>query len=725
MFYTLQMSRLSLKLIISQSVHGLHWNCKICAIIHLDGKDFKKPNDGSLTNFCFKKFTIRMTGIRISAQLRRAYITKLFQLPVSVIDATSPGKISSRLTTNANTIQMGISQQLAMLVQSLAFTIGLYVVSFIRGPLLTLVASATLPLSLIVYGITIPIVFKSGRRSEKFKEEASGLAFEIFETVRIVHAFGAQAKLGAQHEKLLAQARKIDQKISPLHGLMMAPMFFTVYATFALTFWFGLQQYQKGHIDGVGSIVVVLFSVNFAVSQLGRIATPILAMTRAATAAMEIFATLETPTPDMSGLKGPDVSAKEDVVFRGVTFAYPTRKDKIILDNLNLTFEVGKTTAIVGPSGSGKSTIVGLIQRWYEPTDPVEAKAAAEAKRIEEQKAEAKRAEEQKKATLGDSKETEIVSAPESVDTRSEIGLDSKTSEIGLPESPTISRGAGNILIGGVDLGTIDAKWWRSNVGLVSQEPYLFNDTIFSNVANGLCGTQWEKVSKEEKMEMVKHACKEAFADEYISRLPEGYETKIGERGIKISGGQRQRLAIARAIIKQPPILILDEATSAIDVRTERIVQRALDRVSEGRTTITIAHRLSTIKRADKIIVLRAGIVAEQGTHAQLLENPDGVYTGLVKAQALEMGDDNKEEIDQQDEEEQLRRVQTQDAEKNKDKTIDDFIEPGWKERGVIRSFGVLIFEQRKRWFLYCVMVFSCAACGGEFSSIRASYFIH
>jgi ATP-binding cassette subfamily B (MDR/TAP) protein 1 len=655
-----------------------------------------------------------MTGIRISAKLRRAYLAKLFKLPLSIIDATSPGKISSRLTTNANTIQIGISQQFAMLIQSLSFTIGLYIISFIRGPLLTLVASATLPLSLIVYGITIPIVFKAGRRSEKFKEEASGLAFEIFETVRIVHAFNAQGKLEEQHKKLLEQARKIDQKTSPLHGLMMAPMFFTVYATFALTFWFGLKQYQGGHIDGIGSIVIVLFSVNFAVSQLGRIATPIMAMTKAATAAMEIFATLETPVPDMSGLKDPDVSAKEDIEFRGLTFAYPTRKDKIILDNLSLTFEVGKTTAIVGPSGSGKSTIVGLIQRWYEPTDPAESRAAAEEKRIEEQKTKDKLAEEQKKLTIGDSKETDSISAPDSSDARSEVGLDIKTSEVGAPDSPTTSTGAGNIFVGGVDLSTIDAKWWRSNVGLVSQEPYLFNDTIFRNVANGLCGTKWEKVSKEEQMELVKHACKEAFADEYISRLPEGYETMIGERGIKISGGQRQRLAIARAIIKQPPILILDEATSAIDVRTERVVQKALDRVSEGRTTITIAHRLSTIKRANKIVVLRAGLVAEEGTHAQLLENPDGVYSGLVRAQALEMGDDKPEDIEQQDEEEQLRRVRTEDAEKSKDKALDDFIEPGWKERGVLRSFGTLVVEQRHRWFLYIVLVSACAGAGGR-----------
>jgi ABC-type glutathione transport system ATPase component len=118
----------------------------------------------------------------------------------------------------------------------------------------------------------------------------------------------------------------------------------------------------------------------------------------------------------------------------------------------------------------------------------------------------------------------------------------------------------------------------------------------------------------------------------------QGYDAIVGESGIKLSGGQRQRIAIARSIVKQPSILILDEATSSIDVRTERIVQEALDRVSKNRTTITIAHRLSTIKKSDKIIVLRQGKPVEQGTHEQLLRIDDGVYHGLVRAQALSLG---------------------------------------------------------------------------------------
>jgi ATP-binding cassette subfamily B (MDR/TAP) protein 1 len=409
----------------------------------------------------------------------------------------------------------------------------------------------------------------------------------------------------------------------------------------------------------------VLFSVNFAASSIGRLVGPIMMMLRAASAAAEIFVTLDTPVPDMSGLTDPDVSANEDIEFKDVDFHYPTRVDAKILKQLCLTFKAGQTTAIVGPSGSGKSTIVGLIQRWYEPIkEPVKESATDE----------------------------------EKMEANDDSG----------------------VFVGSTNLNKIDVKWWRTNTGLVQQEPFLFNDTIFNNVANGLCGTKWNESPNEEKLEMVKNACQESFAAEFIDKLPEGYQTMVGESGIKLSGGQRQRLAIARAIIKQPSVLILDEATSAIDVRTERIVQKALDRVSEGRTTITIAHRLSTIKRADKIIVLRAGQVVEQGTHNELLQNEEGVYSGLVKAQQLEMGNDDFETGIQQDDQEQIQRVETENDRQSE--IVQQ--EKAFKERGVVRSFGFLMWEQRYRWFLYLVAGIACSAIGASYP-LQSYLFAH
>lgn len=182
-----------------------------------------------------------------------------------------------------------------------------------------------------------------------------------------------------------------------------------------------------------------------------------------------------------------------------------------------------------------------------------------------------------------------------------------------------------------------------------------------------------------------------------------------------MSGGQRQRLAIARSIIKKPPILILDEATSSIDVRTERIVQAALDRVSRNRTTIVIAHRLSTIKRADKIVVLRKGKVVEVGNHEQLLSNEDGVYYGLVRAQELTM--EQEEEIE---DDLALHKAKTTATDRSgapgeeggKPSSTEE--EPGYKQRGLLRSFGLLLYEQRSHRFLYSLTVLGALGGGGK-----------
>jgi ATP-binding cassette subfamily B (MDR/TAP) protein 1 len=199
-------------------------------------------------------FTIRISGLRISSALRSAYLRALFAQPVQVIDTISPGKISTRITTSANTIQLGISQQFAMCIQALAFTIGLYVVSFVKSWLLTFVASASLPVILITYGSTVPFFIKQHKITEALQEQASSLAFEIFQSIRIVVAFGAENQLSAKRNDSIDKAMKSEMKNGPLMGIMFAPVFFAMYATFSLTFWFGIKQYTGGHISGVGPI---------------------------------------------------------------------------------------------------------------------------------------------------------------------------------------------------------------------------------------------------------------------------------------------------------------------------------------------------------------------------------------------------------------------------------------------------------------------------------------
>ena len=204
---------------------------------------------------------------------------------------------------------------------------------------------------------------------------------------------------------------------------------------------------------------------------------------------------------------------------------------------------------IVGPTGVGKTTLIGLLLRFYEPTE-------------------------------------------------------------------------GEIRIDGENIKNFTLRSLRNNIGLVTQEPILFYDTINRNISLG----------ENEDRERVKRAAEISGISSFIESLPEKYETIIGERGFNLSGGQKQLITVARAIYKNPPILILDEATSSLDSNSERMLQLALEKVMEGRTVFIIAHRLSTLRNVDKIIVLKEGYIVEEGTHNQLIEKK-GVYYNLWKLQ--------------------------------------------------------------------------------------------
>lgn len=181
----------------------------------------------------------------------------------------------------------------------------------------------------------------------------------------------------------------------------------------------------------------------------------------------------------------------------------------------------------------------------------------------------------------------------------------------------------GQITLDGMGIETLQLKDLRQAIGLVSQDVFLFHGTVYENIAYGLPRMDTAKVET---------AAKNAEAHDFIRQLPQGYHTIVGERGQKLSGGQRQRLAIARTLLKDPPILVLDEATSAVDNETEAAIQRSLDRITVNRTTIAIAHRLSTIRHADCIYVMEKGCIVEQGKHEQLLTH-DGIYAQLWRVQ--------------------------------------------------------------------------------------------
>lgn len=231
-------------------------------------------------------------------------------------------------------------------------------------------------------------------------------------------------------------------------------------------------------------------SVMNVVFSLERTTTPMLAVSKATVAACQFFTVIDAPQPEKGHLTDPEVSATDDIVFDKVTFAYPSRPHVKILDELDLRIEAGKINAIVGPSGSGKSTVVGLIERWYTLKHQYVIEEAVEPEKKKKKKKKAGEAEEE-------------LEAPKEEDTGPPVKL------------------SGTLTTCGHALDDIHLRWWRSQIGLVQQEPFLFNDSIYKNVANGLIGTQWENEPEEVKRKLVKEACIEAFVDEFVDKLPE------------------------------------------------------------------------------------------------------------------------------------------------------------------------------------------------------------
>ncbi|KAF4450459.1 hypothetical protein F53441_6458 [Fusarium austroafricanum] len=616
------------------------------------------------------KYCFRMIGIRLSSAVRLHYLQSLFSQSIHVIDSMPAGAPATAITSTSNTLQVGISERLGTFLEFNGTIWAALIVAFIWSWDITLVISSLILYMMVSLSITMPILVKGQTATGSADAQGTAIASEALQGICLVTACGAQSRVIARYREWVEKAMKEGQKTAPIMGLHLGLVFFGIFGAFGLAFWYGTKRFIDGAIDNPGVIIIVLMSVMLILSSSERIATPLMAVSKAMVAACEFFTVIDAPLPTSGSLK-PDINSS-DIVFDDVTFEYPSRPGVRVLDGLSFSIRYGQNTALVGPSGSGKSTIVGLLERWYSLREHHVLPQVVEAKP-------------QKKTNE---------------DTESQPDEEEDTAI-----SPTL---AGTVSIGGNNIEDIDLKWWRSQIGLVQQEPFLFNDTIFNNVAHGLIGSEWQGQPEDKKRELVRDACRESYADEFINRLPDGYDTRVGDGGAKLSGGQKQRLAIARSIIKKPQIIILDEATSAIDAKSEKIVQAALDRVTQNRTTITIAHRLSTIKKADTIIVLQKGRAVEQGSHADLIANPSGVYSSLVRAQALRVTEQAEGTAVLTDAESTKRHVDVDFSEKAIPLSAQE--DSAYKPRGIFKSFGKLLYEQQAKWPHYIGILFSSMA---------------
>ncbi|POS71073.1 ABC transporter [Diaporthe helianthi] len=642
---------------------------------------------------------LRTTSLRISSAIRLAYLRALFQLPISTLDMIPPGQTAAIVTMTANSLQAGISERMGHLCSSLSVVVTGVILSLFFDWALTIVVGLGLVLVVLVYTFATGAVGTKMADIQNIDIQSASVATDALTSIKMLVACGAESKLLDRYSEVVDKTRRIGAQLACLLGLQHGLIYLIINITFAFAFWVALQMYQYQVLGAGGpqSVIVVLLCVMTIASSVGQITGPLTAASQAAEACAIFHTIIDAPKTAYGTAVIGDAGA-EDLVLHNVHFTYASRPDVKVLDDLCLRFPAGKVTAIVGPSGSGKSTIVGILQRWYEFNgDPV--------------------------------------------------------------LNPTVLWFRhGIVAIGKRLLSELDIKWWRNQIGLVQQDNVLFNTTIYKNVEYGLIGTQWEDASDHKKAMMIRSACQDAFADEFISRLPGGYDTMVGQSGLKLSGGQRQRIAIARAIVKQPKILILDEATSAIDVHSEQIVQAALDRASQGRTTIVIAHRLATIRKADNIVVLRGGRVVQQGKHEDLMSQIDGPYHVLATSQTVRTGDGAPppEKALIEDEavialpiEQQLGDVADASyfKEKKEDRRSlwrqepasnlrDDFSDDGGSERTLLGdtdieegtrpivmqkpgdnrlgSFGTLLYEQRARWIPYSLVALAAVGAGSS-----------
>ncbi|HEY0655272.1 MAG TPA: ATP-binding cassette domain-containing protein, partial [Chryseosolibacter sp.] len=389
---------------------------------------------------------------------------------------------------------------------------------------------------------------KLSRKTQDKLAEANVVVEESLQSVFIVKAFTNELFEINRYTRSLKEVVTVAIQSAKYRGLFISFIIFAILGGITADGWYGAKLVAENAITVGELFSFVLYTgfIGFSIAGLGDIYTQLQRSIGASERVLEILDQKDEFSPGANAIK---LSGK--IEFKNVSFAYPTRKDFQVLNDLNFSISSGEKVALIGQSGSGKSTIINLLMRLY----PIEH---------------------------------------------------------------------GTVTVDDNPIADYNLTAYRQNLGVVPQEVILFGGTILENIRYG---------NPAANDEQIREAARKANALEFIESFPEKFETLVGERGVKLSGGQRQRIAIARAILKDPAILILDEATSSLDAHSEVLVQEALEKLMEGRTTIIIAHRLSTIKKVDRIFVIQQGRLAEMGSHAELTRLSNGIYSNLLKLQ--------------------------------------------------------------------------------------------
>ncbi|KAF5927769.1 hypothetical protein HPG69_000675, partial [Diceros bicornis minor] len=521
-----------------------------------------------------------MTAARQTKRIRKQFFHSILAQDISWFDSYDIGELNTRMTDDINKINDGIGDKIALLFQNMStFSVGL-VIGLVKGWKLTLVTLSTSPLIIASAAMFSKIVISLTSKELNAYSKAGAVAEEVLSSIRTVIAFGAQEKEIQRYTQNLKDAKDVGIKKAIASKLSLGAVYFFMNGTYGLAFWYGTSLILSGEPGyTIGTVLAVFFSVIHSSYCIGAAAPNFETFTIARGAAFNIFQVIDKkPAIDNFSTTGFKPECIEGTVeFKNVSFSYPSRpsikstptlnntqilprkEQKLttvkvqILKGLNLKIKSGETVALVGPNGSGKSTAVQLLQRLYDPDNGFVSAAS------------------------------KIMNSPHDRIWKYHL-----------------LRGAYSyITVDGNDIRTLNVQHYREHIGVVSQEPVLFGTTINNNIKYGRDDVTHDEIEK---------AAKEANAYDFIMEFPNKFNTLVGEKGAQMSGGQKQRIAIARALVRNPKILILDEATSALDTESESIVQAALEKASRGRTTIVVAHRLSTIRSADLIVTIKDGM---------------------------------------------------------------------------------------------------------------------
>jgi ABC-type multidrug transport system fused ATPase/permease subunit len=490
---------------------------------------------------------------RLLADIRRDTYFKLITLPMNFFSNRRVGELNSRISADLSQIQDTLTTTIAEMIRQSVLLIGGIVFMAIISIKLAIALLVLVP-PLIVFAIFFGrFIRKLSRQAQDKLAESNTIVEETLQGIANVKAFVNEAFEASRYGKNIRDVADIAIKGAKYRGMFVSFIVFCLFGAVVAIVGYGCLLVSHHEIGDGQLIKFALFSI-FVGSAMGSFPDLYANVQKAVGASERVLEILDEKGEDVSINDKDNIiqqKIKGNLSFNNVEFAYPSRPELTVLNDISFDADAGQRVAIVGPSGSGKSTMAALILQFYHPQNGT-------------------------------------------------ISFDGK------PAS---------------DYSLTDI---RNQVAIVPQDVLLFGGTIKENIAYGkLTATEDEIIQ----------AAQRANAHAFIMSFPEGYNTVVGERGVKLSGGQRQRIAIARALLKNPAILILDEATSSLDSESERLVQEALEELMKNRTSIIIAHRLSTIREADKIIVLEKGKIVESGSHQELLANEQGLYRYLSALQ--------------------------------------------------------------------------------------------